>query len=30
VDFSASPEMREAFPERWKDYLWEMVGDYFF
>jgi hypothetical protein len=26
----ASPEMREAFPERWNDHLWEMVGDYFF
>jgi cardiolipin synthase len=30
VDFAASPEMREAFPERWNDRLWEMVGDYFF
>jgi len=30
VDFAASPEMREVFPERWNDYLWELVGDYFF
>ena len=30
VDFAASPEMREVFPELWDDYLWEMVGDYFF
>ena len=30
VDFAASPEMREVFPERWNDHLWEMVGDYVF
>jgi len=29
-DFEASPEMREVFPERWNDKLWEMVGDYIF
>jgi hypothetical protein len=30
VDFAASPEMQEAFPERWNDRLWEIVGDYIF
>jgi cardiolipin synthase len=30
ADFKASPEMREAFPERWNDRLWEMLGDYIF
>jgi cardiolipin synthase len=29
-DFKASPEMREMFPERWNDVLWELVGDYVF
>jgi cardiolipin synthase len=29
-DFESSPEMREVFPERWNDRLWELVGDYIF
>lgn len=30
VDFARSVEMTEPFPERWSDYLLELVGDYIF
>jgi cardiolipin synthase len=30
ADFEISPEMREVFPERWVDHLWELVGDWVF
>ena len=30
VDFAASPELTEPFPERWSDYLLEVIGDYLF
>jgi cardiolipin synthase len=30
LDFRRSPEMERAFPTRWNDRLWEMVGDYLF
>jgi phosphatidylserine/phosphatidylglycerophosphate/cardiolipin synthase-like enzyme len=29
-DFAQSVEMTEPFPERWSDYLIEMIGDYVF
>ena len=30
ADFAKSVELREPFPERWSDYLIEMIGDYVF
>ena len=30
VDFAASPELTEPFPERWSDFLLEFIGDYIF
>jgi cardiolipin synthase len=30
ADFAASVELTEPFPERWSDYLIEIVGDYIF
>ena len=30
VDFERSVELAEPFPERWSDYLLELVGDYVF
>ena len=30
VDFARSVELTEPFPERWSDYLIEMIGDYVF
>ena len=30
ADFEASVELLEPFPERWSDYLLELVGDYIF
>jgi cardiolipin synthase len=30
VDFAKSPELTEAFPERWSDFLLEFLGDYVF
>jgi len=30
ADFAASVELSEPFPERWSDYLIEIVGDYIF
>ncbi len=30
ADFAASVELTEPFPERWSDYLLEIVGDYIF
>ena len=30
ADFEASVELTEPFPERWTDYLIEIVGDYVF
>ena len=30
VDFERSVELTEPFPERWSDYLLELVGDYIF
>jgi hypothetical protein len=30
ADFARSVELTEPFPERWSDYLFEIVGDYIF
>jgi len=30
VDFESSVELLDPFPERWSDYLLELVGDYLF
>jgi phosphatidylserine/phosphatidylglycerophosphate/cardiolipin synthase-like enzyme len=30
ADFNASVELTDPFPERWTDYLLELVGDYVF
>jgi len=30
VDFAASVELTEPIPEHWTDYLYELLGDYFF
>jgi len=29
-DFAKSVELKEPIPERWSDYLYELLGDYFF